>query len=239
MDHHAIHLHHHLLENLNPLELAGFVSILSFSFFASLHCAAMCVPLVAAHMGRRASCRQSGIWLYNSARTLSYTGAGFILGWLSAGSFQLNQTFGRTLAILLGLILINQALVLLFPVWEARWQRMLSRLPGGLQNLTSSPMRRLQSLPPAARDIALGLLTVLLPCMTLTPALTMAAASGSGPSGAITMLAFALGTWPAMTFASGMPNLILSNLGEKAPRRLGAIFLLVAGFITIFRSIHH
>lgn len=94
-------------------------------------------------------------------------------------------------------------------------------------------------MPPAARDMALGLLTVLLPCMTLTPALTMAAASGSGPSGAITMLAFALGTWPVMTFASGMPNLILSSLGGKTPRRLGAVFLLVAGFITIFRIMHH
>lgn len=238
MDHHTLHLHHHLPDAFNPLQLVGFVSIMSFSFFASLHCATMCAPLVAAHLGPRASWKKAGLWRYNSARTLSYVAAGALLGTITPVTNSFYQPIGNILALILGLTLIFQAISLFGQNMSLPFRRFIPNMPSLVQTRTNSLVKRLRALPPHRQDIALGLVTVLLPCMTLTPALTAAAASGTTLNGAMIMLAFALGTWPTMLFASIVPNLIgMNGLGKRA-QKIAAIFLLLAGIITILRITH-
>jgi sulfite exporter TauE/SafE len=87
-------------------------------------------------------------------------------------------------------------------------------------------------------SLYLGLITVFLPCMTLTPALGAAAASGSAGGGLITMLAFFLGTLPVMLVGPGLSGSVLSKLPQGGGRKVGAIFLLLAAGITIWRGYH-
>ena len=90
-------------------------------------------------------------------------------------------------------------------------------------------------MPTGVREFALGAITVLLPCMTLTPVLALAATSDTATSGALMLLAFGLGTVPIMVGATYMPLMISRTIPAKLVKLLIAIFFLVAGIITFIR----
>lgn len=193
----------------------------------------MCSPLVCAAMKDRAKLNRSGIWLYNLGRILSYSGAGLILGaggqWL--GGFR--PQWGIWLSKILGTIII---IIALTKAWEIVFKKSLWRLnTKGATAWLGNRMSTVAMLPPSIRDLMLGLITVFLPCMTLTPALAAAAGTGSSVKGLLYMAAFALGTVPVMLGATYVPLVIYRKIPEKMARWLVVIFLLLAGIITIIR----
>ncbi len=238
MDNHQDHLNHNhaAMESLGmpieALDILGFVSIFSSSLLMSLHCIGMCCPLVNSVLGKRAHITSRGIWLYNLGRLISYTGAGFLLGSLSASMDSGIPLAGQALSWIIGITLI------IFAVLHP-WRRHLRAASGRPFQFLAQALRNVQNFPKDMRDLMLGLITVALPCMTLSPALAFAAGTKSAWQATIMMLAFYLGTLPAMLSATSVPVLIGRRLPAWANRYGVAIFLLIAGIITLMRAFPH
>lgn len=206
--------------------------IIFASLALSLHCAAMCGPLACSVLGQRAHLKNRGIWLYNLGRLISYMAAGTLLGTLTAGVGQAWTPLGQGISMVIGFALIMAGLWRLFPKLLPRKFQTSFQFNQKLMTLVSKT-------PPHYRDFAFGLVTVLLPCMTLTPALAMAAASQSALFGFLFMAAFGIGTIPIMLAATNVPLVIYRKLSPKMTQWLVGLFLLVAGIITFFRDFLH
>ena len=233
---HNVHLFLELINALDPWSWAGVLAIMSFSFIASLHCGVMCGPLVCGALGSKAHPLSSGIWLYNAGRLFSYALGGLILGGFGATVGSWFELPGQILAGFLGLLLLVHGLRLF-----VGWPR-ATRL--SLQSMNASDFFRpfietALKFPPGVRSFALGFLTLFLPCMTLSPALLAAAATGSAASGFATMVGFFIGTLPIMTIFPAVAGVITKSSAARSLARLGGAFLILAALITFARVLHH
>lgn len=217
------------LADYDPLLLAGFVGILTYSFFVSLHCVAMCSPLVCARLGPRTTWRSPGLWLYNSGRLLSYTMMGALAGLVGQSFFSISGSVGSVVSRFLALALVLWGASLWIPALAAngnQWGVLLQD-------------RFLRLLPAAGAgkgDFSLGLLTVFLPCMTLGPALLTSITMASALQGSLLMLAFFLGTLPAMVVGPALQTFVLRGRGQIWTGRIAGSFLILAGVITWLRG---
>ena len=200
----------------------GLIAIFSLSFASSLHCGLMCGPLVCSSLNKRVSLKSRGIWLYNLGRICSYTTMGSILGYFGQNLFLYLPNFTSILANIIGVVFIGIGLKKFL---EIRLKRTIS---------VFHP-RVISYIPKALGDFSLGFFTVLLPCMTLTPALTCAAVVGSPIKGALLMLAFSLGTLPTMLSVSLAPMHVYRGLSLKYTKPLTGSFLIMTGIITLLR----
>jgi sulfite exporter TauE/SafE len=233
---HTLHHAHALptaLTGADPLLLAGFAAILSYSFLASLHCAAMCGPLVCARLGPGASFKRAGIWLYNLGRALSYPAVGALAGAIGAGVKAPLAAAGDALAVAFAAALFGAALL----VFAGRGAA-LTRAAVALVERAFGPVLRRLSPRPSAQMFALGVFTAALPCMTLTPIVLLAAGSGSALKGAASLLAFYLGTLPVMVIAPVVPGKLVRVLPQRTTRIAAGLFLLLAGLVTVVRIMH-
>lgn len=215
-----------------PTEPLGFLMIIAFSLSLSLHCSAMCAPLACAALGKRASFHHRGIWLYNLGRLLSYMAAGAALGGLASSAGKLWSPLGQGISLVLGMALLLMGFWRLVPQLRPKHLPLSTRFSQRILGV-------LRHIPSSLRDFALGLVTVLLPCMTLTPALGIAAASQSAVYGFFFMTAFALGTIPIMLAATNVPLVIYRKVSPSLTRWFVGSFLLVAGIITLIRVFPH
>ena len=190
----------------------------------------MCGPLACSVLSRTRSQLGLKSLLYNGGRILSYSSAGAILGFFSQEITRWSLAFGTYLSLSLGGLLILWALT---PRLKNLFATAGIKMPfSSYQSL----LARLKQWPDLMQAFGLGLITVFLPCMTLHPLLLAAAGTQSSLRGACTMLAFALGTLPAMVTATYMPTLILHHLPSRWLSALGRLFLLLAGIITVWRA---
>lgn len=92
------------------------------------------------------------------------------------------------------------------------------------------------------RSLALGVMTVFLPCMTLMSAFAAAAASGRAFVGSLILFGFGLGTLPIMIAVPILSARIGKNaLMPKNPKLMrigGGLILLIASVITVLRIYH-
>jgi len=137
---------------------------------------------------------------------------------------------GFTLRLLVGLALIVLALRLM---GQGHW---FSQLPSPGPHLWSR-LRPLQSrLIPAntaPRRLLLGLLWGWLPCGLSLSLLGVAWLQASARNGALTMLAFGLGTLPVMLPLTWSGQRISGWLQHPPLRRLAAAFVLMMGIVTL------
>ncbi|MFQ5613892.1 MAG: sulfite exporter TauE/SafE family protein, partial [Anaerolineae bacterium] len=124
------------------------------------------------------------------------------------------------MAAYLALALVGRA-----PSPEVFLGRLTARWGRAMQHLTATTQRGAAS-PPAA--FILGLVWGLLPCGLVLTALLTAAVAGSPWRGALTMLAFGLGTWPALLGAGwlvqqGLPRAL------PWPRQIAALVVFLFG----------
>jgi len=178
-------------------------SILSMAFLTGLlgsgHCIGMCGGLVAAlsmtEQGRKGG--PAFHVLYHTGRMLTYVLLGGLVGWLGS-LLPLKDALGQlTRSLLIG----SDLLVILLGLGTAgAFARLnLNRLdfpgPTAVMADTLSGLRRW---PPALAALPLGLLMGLLPCGFVYAMLITAGQTGSLPGGSGIMLAFGLGTTPAL-----------------------------------------
>ncbi|MEL6352781.1 MAG: sulfite exporter TauE/SafE family protein [Cyanobacteria bacterium J06627_28] len=220
------------------------------------HCVSMCGPVTAAFAlsvagkadldqadGREADWqRQLGFHLLlNLGRLLSYVLVGAAIGSLGSVLFAGGQMAGvgsvlrRGVSVLTGVLLIWFGLSQASPGWvpslpllhPARQQRIHEQINQAMAQISS----RQQALTP----VLLGLLWGLIPCGFLYTGQLRAAATQSWLGGAAVMLAFGLGTVPAMV-AMGVTTSLLSQDRRSQLFRLGGWVTILIGMLLLVRT---
>lgn len=190
----------------------------------SLHCLAMCGPLVGAMapvLGRRAP---AAAW-YQLGRLLAYVSLGAIAG---LAGYVVASGLGRGLAIGAGAILLLAALghVRTSRFAIGRW--ITRRLSRAMEYIVGLRARR-----PRLAAAGVGAVNGLLPCGLVYAAALAAAATGSVVSAVVLMMAFGVGTLPAMLtvwFSSSIvPVAVRQRLRVVTPVAIAVVGLLLIG----------
>jgi sulfite exporter TauE/SafE len=167
---------------MNILSPTLFVTALLTGLVGGLHCTTMCGGFALSVMHRSGA---RGVTLYTAGRLTTYA----LLGALGGG-------FG---ALLLPLEQVGAILSALLLIWFA------ARLAGVVRPMPGLPRALHNVLGPLGRfvgrggPLALGSFTALLPCGLVYAALALPVAGASWWQGALMMVAFGLGTTPALT----------------------------------------
>jgi len=197
----------------------------------SVHCVAMCGGIVGA-LGMRARSTASNslldACLYHCGRLAGYGLAGALFGLLGAA---LVSTFNLPLLAAIarvgaGVLLMLAAIKVLFG-WN-----MLSAIEyaGARYWKALQPIaRRAMSASGATRSLTVGLLWGWLPCGLVYSMLVFAALSGEWLRGAGIMVAFGLGTMPAMVTSSAFAGRLGQWTRQRRTRQLGGVLLLLFG----------
>jgi sulfite exporter TauE/SafE len=220
----------------------------------SWHCAGMCGGFACA-LGsdpRNPTATLVRQLTYNLGRVTTYCFIGALVGFLAAGLCASEPgappTSGaqRVLAITSGLLMVFIGLSLLG--WWRRWHGPLLLGLGG-QSLARALGQLLRAPGPSA-PLAFGVFNGFLPCPLVYAFLAQAAGSGGPLPGLLVMLAFGLGTFPAMLLMGGVGAWVGSAQGraawpfgegsERWRRRgvdLAGAFIIVLGLITFVRGV--
>lgn len=204
-----------------PLLLAAFVT----GLLGSAHCFGMCAGLsglFAVNVGIASLRSQLPMAIaYNSGRILSYAFLGIVVAALGQTVVKAIPDIAAPVRLASGLLIVIVGLQVAFgwrflaPVENAGariWTR-IAPAAKGLLPVTSIP-----------KALSLGLLWGWLPCGLVYSVLLLAATTANAVHGGLVMLAFGLGTMPAMI----MTGISASRLSQFMSRkRLGAGLLIV------------
>ena len=218
--------------------VAALTTALLAGLFGSAHCLGMCggiSGLFALHSSVRGLRRQLPMALvYNAGRLVSYTVLGTAVAALGARIGSLAPALAGPVRLVAGAVIILIGLQIAFNVralgflermGSVAWSR-ISPLAGRLFPVNSLP-----------RALGLGLLWGLLPCGLVYSVLLVAATSTRAADGALIMLAFGIGTAPAMLL-TGLGAARLAQLMQDRRTRLGAGLLIVMlGILTLVMPI--
>lgn len=193
-----------------------------------LHCIGMCGGLATG-----CTTKKNGNLYYQSGRLLSYTLLGLFAG--TMGSFLLfkQDSVISTLlpAIFIGIVFIYWGL----KPWLPRFK---ISLPPKLQKIHLSMWHKYLGPEYKDKNIApfmIGSLSIFLPCGLLYGVVLALASFQSPPLAALSMLAFGLGTLPAMALAPALIKKVLSPLGKKLPIFTSLILVGFGLFTVTFR----
>jgi uncharacterized protein len=200
-------------------------AVFASSIVGSLHCVAMCGPLVGLGSARTARLAL----VHSLGRLVTYAIIGMLAG-----------AIGRAVDVAADLAAIQRAATILAGVAILAW--------GGVQLATAVGWRRssstklgtafssglvqIRSHPPALRAWLTGVLTGLLPCGWLWAFAIAAAGTGSALYGGAVMVVFWAGTVPAMLGVMTLGGSLLARLRARLPA-ITAIVLIVLGLGTL------
>lgn len=190
----------------------------------SVHCVAMCGPLVGVMspaLGRRLA---AAAW-YQAGRLAMYVALGVVAG---AAGRVMASGFGRGLAIAAG------GLMLLTALGQIRGLRVVTgRWMTPLLSRAMEHIARMRGRHPRVTAVGAGAVNGLLPCGLVYAALVAAAATGGVTPAAKLMLAFGVGTLPAMAAVWFSPTLVPAGIRRRlrlvAPLVVAAVALLLIG----------
>jgi hypothetical protein len=192
----------------------------------STHCVAMCGGLAAALGAQRHGTSRARPLLYQLGRVTSYGTAGAIvvsLGTVTGFAFEASK-WSEVLRLGTALIVVLIGLnIALGSRLRGPWLRAPERW-GALVWRRIAPLASRLPTQPALRVLTLGLLWGWLPCGLVYSVLLAAAFAGSALAGGATMIAFGLGTLPAMlglSYASGR----FTPPGATLARLLGSVIV--------------
>ena len=214
---------------------SSYFALFLVGLLGGTHCIGMCGGIVGA-LSLGAASRVSLQLAYNAGRILSYGVAGAIAGALGGASLALADqlpvrivlfVLANLMLVALGLYLMGVTRALAFS------ERFGSRLWRHLQPLT----RRYLPARTMAQAFPLGLLWGWLPCGLVYSALVTALASGSAASGALTMLAFGLGTLPNLLLAGLLAVRLRAYAAKPAVRFIAGLLVLGFGLRGLFAAL--
>jgi len=201
--------------------LAG---ILVASALGSLHCVAMCGPLVGMH-GR--SLRLA--WMHSLGRLATYAVLGALAGALG-GAIDLAGRLGnlqRGATIIAGLVVVAWGLLLLARAFGHGAQPRPNR-----GTVFSSALVRIHTRRPRLRAWLVGVVNGFLPCGWLWVFVVTAGGTASVWRGAAVMLAFWLGTVPAMVGLVAFAGPAFARIRARMPA-ITAVAVLAIGLGTL------
>jgi sulfite exporter TauE/SafE len=203
-----------------------------------VHCIGMCGGIVAALTGSldagiRASRGRflAALLAYNTGRIASYTVAGVVLGLLGQQVSALDPLTGFPVA-----RVFSGVFMLLLGIYLAGWWpalRWLEQAGAHAWKRIEPFGRRFIPIRHSGQALVLGMLWGWLPCGMVYAVLTLALASGSTLDGALTMLAFGLGTLPLMLTMGVAFSSLARRLQGRIIRALAGITVLLFGVYTL------
>lgn len=196
--------------------------------FGSSHCIGMCGAVVVLFEGQIAAAR--GQWLRrvlcNIGRLGFYAGLGAVTG---LGGALITRAAGLDIGLTVLRFAAAALVILLGCNLAFGWQALavLERTGAGLWRRLSPLTRHVLPVSTPSRALAAGLLWGALPCGLVWSAAGIAATAGHPGGGALVMLAFWLGTLPALLLA-GASAARLALWRRRGRFRRGAGVLLIA-----------
>ncbi|UXI02731.1 sulfite exporter TauE/SafE family protein [Photobacterium sp. TY1-4] len=218
-----------------------FIAAFVIGLMGAGHCLGMCGGVAAALTlgipGQQDTRRWPYLLCYNAGRLISYAIAGAIIGGAFAGMAALS---GHATA-LISLRLLAAVMMILLALYLGQWWQAithLERLGQYLWRLISPQAKSLLPLKSPAAALPFGLLWGWLPCGLVYSTLSWAAVSGSASSGAAVMLAFGMGTLPAMIAVGSLAQQLQQVLKNLYFKRASALMLLLYGVHTGYIAIN-
>lgn len=210
------------------MNLALLAGIVATSAVGSIHCVAMCGPLVGLHGGAR-SLRLAV--MHSLGRLTTYALLGAAAGTLG-GALDLAGKLGnvqRVATLLAGLFVVAWGVYLLVSRKSVAAKKGSSAFGNALV--------RIRSKPPRLRAWLMGTLTGLLPCGWLWAFVITAGGTGSAALGASVMFAFWLGTVPAMVGLLAFAGPLFARVRARLPA-ITAVALIAVGLGTLAMRWH-
>lgn len=179
----------------------------------SAHCIGMCGPIALAvpSPGPSVRARLGSTVILNSGRLLTYALLGALFGTFGLGLRVAGLQ--QSVSIAAGAVLLLSVLV---PGALERWSP-TGRLSMAIARLRSALARNLKRTAPEALFLT-GVLNGLLPCGLVYAAVIGSAAMGSPAEGALFMVLFGMGTWPALFAVRMGGGLISADLRSRIRR---------------------
>ena len=220
------------------IDLGIFLSLLSLGLVSGAHCIGMCGGIMGALTMAIPVEAKSKRWFmliaYNLGRILSYALMGLLAGLFAEQFSALGG--GTILRILAGVLLITMGLYL------ANWWRGLTKLEtlGRYLWVYIQPVgKRLMPINTIPKALLLGALWGWLPCGLVYAALAMAMTQPAPLMAASSMLAFGLGTLPAVLAAGAVAQQLAYILQQRPVRMALALIIIVFGVWTIWGGLSH
>ncbi len=208
----------------------------------------MCGPLTVAFSLSQHSATPTTVWrslwfhtLLNFGRITSYALVGAGIGALGSvliagGQFAgIDSHLRRGLAVFTGSLLIWMGLAQVAPNLLPKLLFLHPFKQGGLHQRLNGAMQQLSERSHRLTPVLLGMTWGLIPCGFLYAAQIKAAATGDLWKGAMTMLAFGLGTLPSM-LGIGLSTAGMSENRRSQLFRMGGWVMLTIGILTLLRS---
>lgn len=224
----------------------GIAAAFMIGLLGSTHCVGMCGGIVGAlTLGLPENTRQSFFRLspylitYNAGRLLSYSIAGFIVGFITSSAsdvFQVSFPIGGLVG---GLFMV--ALGIYIGGWYPTMV-LLERIGGKFWRLIEPFGRRLMPVSSLSQAMGLGILWGWLPCGLVYSTLAWSATSADPIQSAYLMLAFGLGTVPILLAVGGLAHKIQRLTQSKWTRYLAGALLIAFGAMILMKAFgggHH
>lgn len=205
--------------------LAG---ILATSLVGSVHCLAMCGPLAGLHGGAR-TLRLASV--HSLGRLTTYVALGALAG-LVGSAVNLAGQLGniqRAATLLAAALIIGLGV---YQIAEAYVPRVRARARARERSPFTAALVHIRPKSAVKRSYLIGTLTGLLPCGWLWAFVIAAAGTASLVGGALVMLAFWLGTVPAMTGLLAFAGPVVARIRARMPA-VTAIALIAVGLGTL------
>ncbi len=216
--------------------MEGIIEIIIIGFLIGLgsnfHCIGMCGPIaLAVPVNRKNNLTiLSGAFQYNIGRVITYSILGLIVGIIGLTI--------NTLGILQWLSIISGIVLILF-AWKKYFYKLLPILNSNfsIQPFLNKGLGKVIRSKNPFRLFFLGFLNGLLPCGMVFIALTNAILTGDVIPSAIAMIAFGIGTLPAMIAIVFMANKITQQARQKM-NKIVPYLLTVVGLLIILRGLN-
>ena len=224
--------------------MAYFAVLFAAGFAGSFHCVGMCGGFACA-LGRDPRGHVASLLrqlLYNTGRLTTYCFLGALAGTVGqmictprgstgsvlGGSFDAAQ---RILAVIAGLMMIAVALQFFGLLRRFHRQGVAFHL-----DAFTGLMRGLLAAPGRAAPLAFGVFNGFLPCPLVYAFTAEAAGAANALQGVLVMVAFGLGTFPAMVLMGSIGRLLAPAWRQRGVWLAGSLILLI-GLITLSRGI--
>lgn len=223
---------------LGVVDLALFMAVMTASLLGSGHCAGMCGPLAMLASSGPTTARglQRRLSLYHLGRLVGYMMAGALAG--SLGS--LVDFGGRFLGWQQSAAFLAGGGMLLMGAHQLyRFIRGYGPTighPGWIDRFLGVGFRWARRQSPELQASMIGLITIMLPCGWLYAFLITAAGSGSPWIGAAVMLAFWLGTIPALTVVTLGVRRLTGQARNYIPVITAILFISVGIYTVTYRT---
>jgi uncharacterized protein len=218
------------MNELLPLLSAAFLT----GLLGSAHCLGMCAGisgLFAINTGVAALNKQlPSALVYNIGRIVSYAVLGVIVASFGSVIVKASPALAGGIRTLSGIIIILVGLKVAF---DLRLLNVIERMGASLWSKIAPAAQKLVPVTSLPRAFGLGLVWGWLPCGLVYSVLMIAATSADPAAGAFTMIAFGIGTMPAMVL-TGLGAARVSEFMRRRSTRLGlGLLIIVLGLLTI------